>query len=427
MKALILGSGGREHAIFYKIQQELGENNVLITPGNGGTAKYSIKSDLNDFTQIKNIVIENNIDVIICGPEQPLANGIGDFFNNDDSLNKKIFIGPTQRAAKLESSKTFAKDFMQQYHIPTASFVNFNKTQFDEAKRFLEKLTAPYVIKASGLAAGKGVVITENINEAIETITEFFYKNTLGDAGNEIVIEEFIDGIEMSIFIATNGKDYVLLPEAKDYKKIGEGDSGPNTGGMGSVSPTDLLNDDLKNNIINKIIEPTLFGLQNMNIPFNGFIFFGLMIKNNEPYLLEYNVRLGDPETQVVVPRLESSLIELCVAINNGTLKNYKIKTNELYHCCITLASNGYPNNYEKNKIIKIENEKINSLIFHGGTQIDSNNNLVTSGGRVLYVVGYGDSLRAAQSMAYDDINKIHFDGIYYRKDIGDDILKMKL
>lgn len=423
MKTLILGSGGREHAIFYKIQQELGENNVLITPGNGGTAKYAIKTDLNNFDQIKKIVLENNIDLIICGPEQPLANGIADYFNNDVALNKKIFIAPSQQAAKLESSKTFAKKFMQQYQIPTANFGNFNHTQFEEAIIFLNTLTAPYVIKASGLAAGKGVVITNHINEAKETISQFFYKNALGEAGKEIVIEEFIDGIEMSVFIATNGKDYVLLPEAKDYKKIGEGDTGPNTGGMGSVSPTNLLNENLKDKIINKIIHPTLLGLQEMKIQFNGFIFFGLIIKNNEPYLLEYNVRLGDPETQVVIPRLKTSFTELCLSIKNGNLNNYKIETNQLYHCCVTLASKGYPNNYEKNKIIEIKNEKIDSLIFHGGTQLDSQGNIITSGGRVLYIVGYGDSLQAAQLMAYNDIKKIHFDGIYYRRDIGDDLL----
>jgi len=423
MKALILGSGGREHAIFYKIQQELGENNVLITPGNGGTAKYAIKSDLNNFDQIKKIVLENNIDLIICGPEQPLSNGIADYFNNDAALNKKIFIGPSQQAAKLESSKTFAKTFMQQYQIPTANFANFNHTQFEEAIIFLNTLTAPYVIKASGLAAGKGVVITNDINEAKETISQFFYKNALGEAGKEIVIEEFIDGIEMSVFIATNGKDYVLLPEAKDYKKIGEGDTGPNTGGMGSVSPTNLLNENLKDKIINKIIHPTLLGLQDMNIQFNGFIFLGLIIKNNEPYLLEYNVRLGDPETQVVIPRFKTSFTELCLSIKNENLKNYKIETNQLYHCCVTLASEGYPNHYEKNKIIEIKNEKIDSFIFHGGTQLDSQSNLITSGGRVLYIVGYGDSLQAAQLMAYNDIKKIHFDGIYYRRDIGDDLL----
>ncbi|MDD2592981.1 MAG: phosphoribosylamine--glycine ligase [Bacteroidales bacterium] len=424
MKALVLGSGGREHAILSKLQNELGQNNTFIMPGNGGTKPFSINGDLKNFEHIKKIVLDNKINLVICGPEQPLADGIADFFDSDIQLNKIFFVGPIQRAARLESCKSFAKQFMQKYHIPTANFASFNYNQYEDAIDFLSTISSPFVIKASGLAAGKGVIIENNINDAKQTIEKLFFKNYLGEAGKEIVIEEFINGIEMSVFIVKDGDNYILLPEAKDYKKIGEGDTGANTGGMGAASPTGFFNGNLKNKIINNIIEPTLIGLKDSNIDYKGFLFFGLMINADDPYLLEYNVRLGDPETQVVMPKIKSSFSDLCISINEKKLNNYKILTDDLHYCCITLAAKGYPFDYEKNKLIFLDKENINSIIFHGGTKINEQGQLVTSGGRVLYVVGYGDTIDSARDMAYKDIERIDFDGIYYRRDIGIDLLK---
>ncbi|RME18965.1 MAG: phosphoribosylamine--glycine ligase [Bacteroidetes bacterium] len=424
---LIIGNGAREHAIAWKISQSKHLNQLYIIPGNPGTAQCGININIpaTNFDEIRKIIWEKDIDIVIVGPEEPLVKGITDAITSDKILKDIIVIGPTQKGAMLEGSKQFAKDFMHQYNIPTAKYQKFNKHQIKEAYRFIDTLTPPYVIKADGLAAGKGVVIAESIQQAQQTIQEFF-NGKFGKASENIVIEEFLSGIEVSYFILCNGKNYVLLPEAKDYKRIGENDTGLNTGGMGTVSPAEgIATKEFTDKVIRQIIEPTLNGLEKENIPYCGFIFFGLMNVNGNPYVIEYNCRLGDPETESILTRIENDLIDLFEKTWHKQLTPDTIQISTKKAATVILASKGYPEHFEKGFEIKIEpNIPSHTHIFHAGTKIE-NNQLLTNGGRVMAITSLGSTLQEALQYSYNAIEKIYFENKYYRKDIGQDILKI--
>ena len=423
MNVLIIGSGGREHAIAWKLKQSPLLDQLFITPGNAGTAEFGTNLPINvsDFQKIKETVIENNIKLVLVGPEIPLVEGIHDFFLSDNELQNIHIIGPQKLAAQLEGSKEFAKEFMQRHNIPTAAYKSFTKDSLNDGFNFLESLKSPYVLKADGLAAGKGVVILSNLQEAKDELTDMLTNEKFGDASKTVVIEEFLDGIEMSCFVLTDGKNYINLPNAKDYKRIGEGDKGLNTGGMGAISPVPFADEEYLHKIEERVIKPTVLGLQKDNISYKGFIFFGLIKVNNEPMVIEYNCRMGDPETEVVIPRIKSDLLELLIATGNNDLENSSIEIDERSATTIMLVSGGYPEAYEKGKIIKgIENVK-DSLIFHAGTT-KKNGETITNGGRVLAVTSYGSDYKEALKTSYKNINNISFDMMNYRKDIGFDL-----
>jgi phosphoribosylamine--glycine ligase len=422
MNILIIGSGGREYTLGWKIKQSKKAKNIFFIPGNGGTNLLGKNININilDFDNIKNFIQKENIDLVVVGPEQPLIAGITDFLKSN--LNKKtIIIGPSQKGAMLEGSKDFAKQFMQKYNIPTAKYKSFDKNSYLEACKFLEKLQAPYVLKADGPAAGKGVLIIDNIEEAKNKLKEIF-DGKFGNAGNKVVIEQFLNGTELSIFIITDGKNYKILPSSKDYKRIGEADTGLNTGGMGAVSPVPFVNKNLLKNIEQKIIIPTIKGLQKENIEYIGFLYFGLMIKDNEAFVIEYNARLGDPETQVVIPRIKNDLLEILIATSTQNLDKIKIEEKEQTAITIIIASGGYPEKYEKNKIISGLENSSDCLIFHAGTSLKQNK-FYTNGGRVLAITAFGSNINEARNIAYNTVNKINFDKKYYRKDIGLDLI----
>ncbi|MDR2292480.1 MAG: phosphoribosylamine--glycine ligase [Prevotellaceae bacterium] len=426
MNVLLLGSGGREHAFAWKIAQSKKLKNLYIAPGNPGTALLgkNVNIGINDFEKIKFFCLKEKINMLAVGPEEPLVNGIYDFFVNDEQLKEIAVIGASKKGAMLEGSKDFAKEFMQKYNIPTARYKTFTLANVNKGFEFLETLIAPYVLKADGLAAGKGVVICENIDTAKATLNEML-NGKFGAASQKVIIEEFLTGIEVSIFVLTDGISYKLLPEAKDYKRIGDGDKGANTGGMGAVSPVCFVDDTFRQKICNRIIEPTIAGLRAEKINYQGFIFLGLMNNGGDPYLIEYNVRMGDPETEAVFPRLDADLLDLFEGVATKTLDSKQCKTVEQSAVTVICASGGYPDSYKKGfEISGIEN--INeSIVFQAGTTL-GDNKLQTSGGRVLAVTSLGNTIENALAKSYTSIAKINFQNMYFRKDIGQDILNYK-
>jgi phosphoribosylamine--glycine ligase len=423
MKILLIGSGGREHALAWKIAQSPRLTKLYIASGNAGTCQNgeNVPLNISNFDEIKDFVLKNQIEMVVVGPEAPLAAGLGDYFASTSDLQHLAFIGPQKNGALLESSKNFAKAFMQRYNIPTAAYQSFTTDSLEEGRRFLRTLSPPYVLKADGLAAGKGVVIVSDLQEA-ETELVSMLGGKFGAAGNKVVIEEFLTGIELSVFVLTDGQHWVLLPEAKDYKRIGEGDTGPNTGGMGSVSPVPFASQNFMDKVKNQIIEPTIYGLQQEKIPYKGFIFFGLMNVNGNPFVIEYNVRMGDPETESVMPRIESDFVELLQATAQGTLDKATIKINPDVAVSVMLVSGGYPDDYQKGKeITGIENDG-DALLFHAGTSFNEQGKTITAGGRVIAVTALAPTLKQAMEKCYERAGKIHFEGVYFRRDIGKDL-----
>ncbi|OIR12680.1 phosphoribosylamine--glycine ligase [mine drainage metagenome] len=423
MNILLLGSGGREHALAWKMAKSHHCDQLFIAPGNAGTAQFgtNVSIGINDFEAQKNFCIENKINMLVVGPEEPLVNGVYDFFKNDDALKNIIVVGPSKEAAQLEGSKSFSKKFMQRHKIPTAGYAEFTKENFEEGKKYLAQHSLPIVLKADGLAAGKGVVICNDHNEALQSFEDMIINQQFGNASSKVVVEEFLDGIEVSVFVLTDGKDYQIIGHAKDYKRIGEGDTGPNTGGMGCVSPVPFVDDAFLHKVEERIIKPTVAGLQKENLVYNGFIFFGLIKVNDEPLVIEYNCRMGDPETEVVIPRLQTDLVSLFAAMDNGTLIDANIYFDEKKYATVVAVSGGYPGDYKKNlKISGFENLQMNndSIIFHAGTK-QIGDEIVTNGGRVLTVTSFAETIADAASKSKKILEQIHFDGMYFRKDIG--------
>ncbi len=423
MNILILGSGGRECALAWKMAQSNKTKKLYIAPGNAGTLDFGINLSLriNNFEEVKSEVLQKNIQMVIVGPEDPLVNGIHDFFLADQELKSIPVIGPQKFAAQLEGSKEFAKEFMYRHNIPTAKYQSFTKETLQKGFEFLDTLTAPYVLKADGLAAGKGVLILNDLQEAKKELKEMLTYQKFGNASTKVVIEEFLNGIEMSSFVLTDGDNYIILPDAKDYKRIGEGDKGLNTGGMGAVSPVPFANDEFLFKVEERIIKPTIDGLKKDNIPYVGFVFIGLIKVENEPYVIEYNVRMGDPESEVVIPRIKSDLVDLFIATAEKKLGEFKIEIDERSATTVMLVSGGYPESYEKGKEITVLENIENSIVFHAGTTL-KNGKVLTNGGRVLAVTSFGINFKEALAQSYKNIDKIKFDKMNYRKDIGFDL-----
>ena len=423
MNILVLGSGGREHTLAWKISQSILCKRLFVAPGNSGTSTIATNIDIavTDFEAIKRTVLENQIEMVVVGPEDPLVLGIHDYFNEDDNLKNIPVIGPEKAAAQLEGSKEFAKEFLFRHNIPTASYASFNADSVEEGYAFLETLSPPYVLKADGLAAGKGVVILNDINEAKEELKQMLVESKFGLASQKVVIEEFLDGIELSCFVLTDGEHYKILPTAKDYKRIGEGDKGLNTGGMGAISPVPFADKKLMQKIESKIVKPTVEGLQKDNLPYKGFIFIGLIKVVEEPFVIEYNVRMGDPETEVVIPRLKNDIIALLKAVSNQTLNKVELEIDSRTAATVMLVSGGYPETYEKGKIIKGFDEIKTSYVFHAGAKHDKGE-VVTSGGRVMAITSFGEDFKSALKTSYQNIDKISFDKMNFRKDIGFDL-----
>lgn len=424
MRVLLLGSGGREHALAWKMAKSSILEELFIAPGNAGTKNHgkNISIAPTDFESIKKFVLENNIDTVVVGPEAPLVEGIADYFESDDEIKHIGVVGPNKEASQLEGSKDFSKQFMQRHNIPTAKYATFTKETLKEGYTFLESMKAPYVLKADGLAAGKGVLILEDLTEAKQELKSMLADAKFGDASSRVVIEEFLSGVELSCFVITDGDSYKILPEAKDYKRIGEGDTGLNTGGMGAISPVPFANPTFLDKIENQVIIPTIKGLKAENITYKGFIFFGLINVRNEPYVIEYNCRMGDPETEVVIPRLKSDLLDLFEGVTTGTLSERDVQFDSRSVATVMMVSGGYPEAYEKGKQVFGLNEVNESIIFHAGTKADGPAT-ITSGGRVLTATSYGKDLTRALQKSYDSLEKIQFEGAYFRKDIGKDVL----
>ena len=424
MNILLLGSGGREHAFAWKMVQSPLCDTLFMAPGNAGTATIAtnVAIAVTDFEAIKALVIEKNIEMVVVGPEDPLVQGIYDFFLNDAQLSHVPVIGPSKLGAQLEGSKEFAKEFLVKHNIPTAAYDSFTAETVEQGCTFLEKLQPPYVLKADGLAAGKGVLIIHDLAEAKEELRNMLVGQKFGAASSKVVIEEFLDGIELSCFVLTDGKSYKILPTAKDYKRIGEGDTGLNTGGMGAVSPVPYVDAVLMEKIETRIVKPTIEGFQKDGIPYKGFVFIGLINVNNEPIVIEYNVRMGDPETEVVIPRLKNDLVELFLAVANEKLNTITLEVDDRSATTVMLVSGGYPEAFEKGKVITgLENIE-NSIVFHAGTKLD-NGNVVSNGGRVMAITSYGSSFQEALAQSYQNIEKIKFDQMNFRKDIGFDLV----
>ena len=423
MNILIIGGGGREHSIARSISISKNCNKIYILPGNAGTAEVgeNIEGDVNDFNLIKKTVLSNQISVVFVGPEDPIVNGIYDFFKKEQSLKDVLIVAPGKRAAKLEGSKDFAKVFMKKNNIPTAKYATFSKETIQQAYSFLDQMKPPYVLKADGLAAGKGVLILNNLNEAKQELDNMLLKNKFGKASNRVVIEEFLDGIELSCFVLTNGKDYKVLPFAKDYKKIGEADTGLNTGGMGAVSPVPFLDEKLKIKIEEKIIKPTVKGIQDERMDYIGFIFIGLIKVKDEPYVIEYNVRMGDPETEVVFPRIKSDILDLLLALETEKFPLLDLDIDSRVAATVMLVSGGYPLAYEKHIPISGLRDINQSIVFHAGTKTQDNE-ILTNGGRVFAITSFGETINKATDTCYKEIQKISFKGMSFRKDIGFDL-----
>lgn len=423
MNIMILGSGGREHAFAYKIKQSTLCKNLYVAPGNSGTSEIAtnLEIQVNEFELIADAIQKHMISMVIVGPEVPLVNGLNDYIKSHKKLSGVIVIGPNQYASQLEGSKDFAKDFLNRHNIPTAAHKTFTAQTIDDAFLYIDSMPAPYVLKADGLAAGKGVLIIDDPNEAKNELNEMLINSKFGEAGNSVVIEEFLDGIELSCFVLTDGKDYKLLPSAKDYKRIGEGDTGLNTGGMGAVSPPTFLTDNFFKKIEKKVIKPTIEGLKYDNIDYQGFLFFGLIKVKEEPYVIEYNVRMGDPESEVVLPRIKSDFLELLLSVSSGELSNHKIEIDSQQAATVFLVSGGYPEKYEKGKEIFGLDIESDSIAFHAGAKSE-NGKVKTNGGRVIAITSMADSVKDALVKSYKTIKNIKFEKMNYRKDIGFDL-----
>ncbi|MAV52027.1 MAG: phosphoribosylamine--glycine ligase [Crocinitomicaceae bacterium] len=423
MNVLILGSGGREHAIAWKVAQSSLLRTLYVAPGNAGTAEVATNVDLDpmDFDAVKAFALENNIRIVVVGPEAPLVAGIQDYFIADPELAGVKVIGPTQKAAQLEGSKHFSKKFMERHNIPTARYASFTKSTASRIGAFLESLKPPYVIKADGLAAGKGVLIVDDLKEAKKAARNMLMSDTFGEAGRKVVIEEFLKGIEVSMFVITDGRSYKILPEAKDYKRIGEGDTGLNTGGMGAVSPVSFVNPEFMEKVKNQVIIPTVKGLRADDIHYEGFIFFGLMKVGSDPYVIEYNCRMGDPETEVVIPRIKSDLLHLFDGLATDTLSECDLEIDDRAATTVMLVSGGYPEAYEKGKAIAGFDQVDGSVVFHAGTK-NKDGQVLTNGGRVMALTSFGYEPDEALKKSYENAEKLTYEGKYYRKDIGFDL-----
>ena len=421
MRILLLGAGGREHAFAWKISQSPLCEKLFIAPGNAGTSQHgtNLNFGVNDFDAIKKCCIDENIDLVLVGPEEPLVKGITDYLISDPLLKDLDIIGPSKNGAQLEGSKAFAKAFMQKYKIPTAAYGEFTLDNYRDGVDYINKHELPIVLKADGLAAGKGVVICENYIEALAEFELMIQRAKFGEASRKVVIEEFLQGIELSVFVLTDGKNYVLLPEAKDYKRVGEEDTGPNTGGMGAVSPVPFADEIFLKNVEDKVIKPTIAGLKAEGLEYRGFIFFGLMKVGDEPYMIEYNCRMGDPETEVVLPRLKNDFLEMLVAASKQELHKLKIEEDERFACTVMAVSGGYPGEYEKGYVIHgIDKVNKESILFHSGTTI-KDDKVVTNGGRVFCITSYGNSILEAVETSKEELQNISFTGMAYRRDIG--------
>ncbi len=423
MNVLLLGSGGRENAFAWKLAQSPLLTKLYIAPGNGGSERWgtNIALNPNDFDAVKAAVLNHGIQMVIVGPEEPLVRGIKDYFLNDKEISSIPVIGPGKLGATLEGSKEFAKDFMLRHNIPTAKYFTVTKDNLEEGFNVLSDMKSPYVLKADGLAAGKGVLILDSLDEAKSELS-LMLNGKFGAAGNKVVIEEFISGIELSVFVLTDGYSYVLLPEAKDYKRIGVGDTGLNTGGMGAISPVPFADAAFMKKVEEQIVIPTLDGLRKDDIPYKGFIFFGLFNTNGNPYLIEYNVRMGDPETEAVMLRIKSDLLQLFIATANFELKNETLEIDSDFAATIMMVSGGYPGDFEKGKPISGLEKVDGSIVFHAGTASSSKNEIVTAGGRVLAVSSKGKTMSEALRLSFDNVSKISYEGAYFRKDIGFDL-----
>jgi phosphoribosylamine--glycine ligase len=424
MTILLLGSGGREHAFAWKMTQSPLCEKLFVVPGNAGTAAIAenVAISATDFEAVKALVLKENISLVVVGPEDPLVKGIYDFFKNDESLKHIPVIGPSKLGAQLEGSKEFAKEFLMKHNIPTAAYDSFTAETVEKGCEFLETLQPPYVLKADGLAAGKGVLIIQDLEEAKTELRNMLVHAKFGTASSKVVIEEFLDGIELSCFVLTDGKNYKILPTAKDYKRIGEGDTGLNTGGMGAVSPVPYVDAVLMEKIETRIVKPTIEGFQKDGIEYKGFVFIGLINVKNEPIVIEYNVRMGDPETEVVVPRLKSDLVELFLSVADQKLGDFNLEIDPRSATTVMVVSGGYPEDFEKGKVISGLENVTDSIVFHAGTKLDGEN-VVTNGGRVIAVTSYGDNFQEAIKKSYQNIDKLSFDKIYFRKDIGFDLI----
>jgi len=424
MTILLLGSGGREHAFAWKMTQSPLCEKLFVVPGNAGTAAIAenVAISPTDFEAVKALVLKENISLVVVGPEDPLVKGVYDYFKNDDSLKHIPVIGPSKLGAQLEGSKEFAKEFLMKHNIPTAAYDSFTAETVEEGCKFLETLQPPYVLKADGLAAGKGVLIIQDLEEAKTELRNMLVHAKFGTASSKVVIEEFLDGIELSCFVLTDGKSYKILPTAKDYKRIGEGDTGLNTGGMGAVSPVPYVDAVLMEKIETRIVKPTIEGFQKDGIEYKGFVFIGLINVKGEPIVIEYNVRMGDPETEVVVPRLKSDLVELFLSVADQKLGDFNLEVDPRSATTVMLVSGGYPEDFEKGKVISGLENITDSIVFHAGTKLDGKN-VVTNGGRVIAVTSYGDNFQEAIKKSYQNIDKLSFDKMYFRKDIGFDLI----
>ncbi|MDC0080642.1 phosphoribosylamine--glycine ligase [Flavobacteriaceae bacterium] len=424
MNILIIGSGAREHAFCWKLAQSKKTEKVYVVPGNAGTSKLAVNLDFDvtKFKDLKENILKNSIQLVLVGPEIPLINGLVDQINNDKELEHILVVGPSKKGALLEGSKDFSKEFMERHKIPTAGYKTFDTETIELGLKYLESVTPPFVLKADGPAAGKGVLILDSLDDAKKELISMLKNNKFGSSGHRVVVEEFLDGIELSCFVLTDGKSYKILPNAKDYKRIGEGDTGLNTGGMGSISPVSFASEEFLKKVEDRIIIPTVKGLQKENLPYKGFIFIGLIMVENDPYVIEYNVRMGDPETQVVLPRIKSDFLELMARTANQTLNNFDLQIYEETYANIVMVAGGYPESYEKGNIITgIPNDNETSKIFHAGTK-EIDKKLFTNGGRVLSVVSKGPDFKQALSKSYEIAEKIDFKDKNYRKDIGFDL-----